>query len=335
MVFEIKTVLNLRHGSRYIMISDAVTPANFTLSVGLTLPSVTQLNAAQAYLLALNSNNSRVTMRSNLNKIANLLGGFDLNNCPWEQFNRDYALAIIEALKSESLEPATINTYLAAMKGVAQELWLTKKISTESYQLIKHIKQIKSSRLAKGRALTSIEIRSLFAACEDQAIKGIRDSAILAVLLGCGLRRSEIVECSIADFSIEEGSLKVLGKGNKERLCYLPKQSQDRLVQWLSVFPGSVDRALFTRIRRFDLVTEDRLSSQAILHILDHRRKQAEVKPFSPHDCRRTYASMLLENGEDISTVKDAMGHASIITTQKYDKRGFERLKTASSNLQF
>lgn len=317
------------------MTSDSVTLLNNEISVGLTMPKMSSLNAAQAYLLSLNSENSRSTMRSNLNKIAYLLGSFNLNNCPWHQINRDYVLGVIEALKSEKLESATINTYIAAIKGVAQELWLSKKITTDNYQLIKHIKQMKGSRLAKGRALSRNEIQLLFSSCNDQTIKGIRDSAILGVLLGCGLRRSEIVDCSIGNFNAEEGSLRVLGKGNKERMCYLPKQSLSLLDLWLTTVSGDKDRALFTRIRRFDAVTDDKLTSQAILHILNERRKQAGVNAFSPHDCRRTFASMLLDNGEDISTVKDAMGHASIITTQKYDKRGFERLKKASDNLNF
>lgn len=317
------------------MTSDSVTLLNNEISVGITMPKMSSLNAAQAYLLSLNSENSRSTMRSNLNKIAYLLGSFNLNNCPWHQINRDYVLGVIEALKSEKLESATINTYIAAIKGVAQELWLSKKITTDNYQLIKHIKQMKGSRLAKGRALSSNEIQLLFSSCNDQTIKGIRDSAILGILLGCGLRRSEIVDCSIGNFNAEEGSLRVLGKGNKERMCYLPKQSLSLLDLWLTTVSGDKDRALFTRIRRFDAVTDDKLTSQAILHILNERRKQAGVNAFSPHDCRRTFASMLLDNGEDISTVKDAMGHASIITTQKYDKRGFERLKKASDNLNF
>lgn len=317
------------------MSSDNVTLVNNGNAVGLSMPKASSLNAAQAYLLSLNSENSRSTMRSNLNKIAYLLGSFNLNNCPWHQINRDYVLGVIEALKSEKLESATINTYIAAIKGVAQELWLSKKITTENYQLIKHIKQMKGSRLAKGRALSSSEIQLLFSSCNDQTIKGIRDSAILGVLLGCGLRRSEIVDCSIGSFNEEEGSLRVLGKGNKERMCYLPQQSLTLLNLWLATVSGDNQRALFTRIRRFDTVTDDKLTSQAILHILNERRKQAGINAFSPHDCRRTFASMLLDNGEDISTVKDAMGHASIITTQKYDKRGFERLKKASNNLSF
>lgn len=317
------------------MISDSVTLLNNDTPKGLVMPKISRLNAAQAYLLSLNSENSRSTMRSNLNKIAYLLGSFNLNNCPWHELNRDYVLGVIEALKSEQLEAATINTYIAAIKGVAQELWLSKQMTTEGYQLIKHIKQMKSSRLPKGRALSESEIKLLFLSCQDNTKKGVRDSAILGILLGCGLRRSEIVNCVVGDLNKQDSSLKVLGKGNKERLCYLPPQSMHLLNEWLSLLESNRERPLFSRIRRFDVMTEDKLTSQAILHILNERRKQSHIDEFSPHDCRRTFASMLLDNGEDISTVKDAMGHASIITTQKYDKRGFERLKKASDKLRF
>lgn len=60
---------------------------------------------------------------------------------------------------------------------------------------------------------------------------------------------------------------------------------------------------------------------------------QAGIEKFAPHDLRRTFASAMLDNGEDIVTVKDAMGHSSIATTQKYDRRGLDRLKKASQRL--
>ncbi|MCV5688813.1 site-specific integrase, partial [Escherichia coli] len=89
----------------------------------------------------------------------------------------------------------------------------------------------------------------------------------------------------------------------------------------------------FPRIRRFDDVTGERMSDQAIYHILETRRVEAGLEMFAPHDLRRTFASSMLDNGEDIVTVKDAMGHSSIATTQKYDRRGDERLKRASQRL--
>lgn len=90
---------------------------------------------------------------------------------------------------------------------------------------------------------------------------------------------------------------------------------------------------MFTRIRRFDTLTYDRLTDQAVYHILQVRQKQAGIAKCGPHDLRRTFATAMLDNGEDLITVKDAMGHASVATTQQYDRRGEERLKAARDKL--
>ena len=90
---------------------------------------------------------------------------------------------------------------------------------------------------------------------------------------------------------------------------------------------------LFTRIRCFDTLTNDRLTDQAVYHVLQVRQQQAGKAKCTPHDLRRTFATAMLDNGEDLITVKDAMGHASVTTTQQYDRRGEARLRTARDRL--
>ncbi|HDW2768016.1 TPA: tyrosine-type recombinase/integrase, partial [Klebsiella pneumoniae] len=148
-----------------------------------------------------------------------------------------------------------------------------------------------------------------------------------------GLRRSEIVALDMGSMIYKDRALKVLGKGNKERMAYVPGGAWKRLDKWVEEVRGTHEGPLFPRIRRFDDVTGERMSDQAIYHILETRRVEAGLEMFAPHDLRRTFASSMLDNGEDIVTVKDAMGHSSIATTQKYDRRGDERLKRASQRL--
>lgn len=90
---------------------------------------------------------------------------------------------------------------------------------------------------------------------------------------------------------------------------------------------------LFTRIRRFDTLTDDRLTDQAVYHILQVRQRQAGIEKCAPHDLRRTFATAMLDNGEDLITIRDAMGHASVTTTQQYDRRGEQRLRAARDRL--
>ncbi|MBE8111554.1 tyrosine-type recombinase/integrase, partial [Escherichia coli] len=123
------------------------------------------------------------------------------------------------------------------------------------------------------------------------------------------------------------------GKGNKERLAYVPAGAWQRLQIWIDEIRGETPGPLFTRIRRFGDVTLNRLTDQAVYHILQVRQGQAGITKCSPHDLRRTFATAMLDNGEDLITVKDAMGHASVTTTQQYDRRGEQRLQDARDRL--
>ena len=207
-------------------------------------------------------------------------------------------------------------------------------MDVESFQHIRAVRNLRGSRLPRGRALPFEEIRALFGACEtDVSSIGIRDAAMLAVILGCGLRRSEAVGLDLRDVVTQERALRVLGKGNKERLAYMPAGTWQRLQRWIDEVRGENSGPLFTRIRRFDTLTNDRMTDQAVYHILQVRQKQANITKCAPHDLRRTFATAMLDNGEDLITVKDAMGHASVTTTHQYDRRGESRLSSARDRL--
>ncbi|MDV7024538.1 MULTISPECIES: tyrosine-type recombinase/integrase [Atlantibacter] len=292
------------------------------------------LDPARAYLLSLNSPRSRQTMASFLGIVAGMLGAVSLETCSWGSLRRHHVMAITEMLRDTGRATATINTYLAALKGVAKEAWMLRLMDVESFQHIRAVRNLRGSRLPRGRALPPDEIRQLFAVCNaDRSSLGPRDAAILAVILGCGLRRSEAVALSLSDVVTQERALRVIGKGNKERLAFMPAGSWQRLQLWIDQVRGEAPGPLFTRIRRFDTLTHERLTDQAVYHILQMRQHQAGIAKCAPHDLRRTFATAMLDNGEDLITVKDAMGHASITTTQQYDRRGEQRLRSARDRL--
>lgn len=292
------------------------------------------LNPARAYLLSLNATRSRQTMASFLNIVATLLGAVNADTCGWGSLRRHHVMAITELLRDTGRATATINTYLSALKGVAKEAWMLKLMDVESFQHIRAIRNLRGSRLPRGRALPPEEIRKLFMACDvDGSSISLRDAAILAVILGCGLRRSEAVGLDLSDVVTNERALRVLGKGNKERMAYMPAGTWQRLQSWIDQVRGEKEGPLFTRIRRFDTLTNDRLTDQAVYHILQVRQNQAGIAKCAPHDLRRTFATAMLDNGEDLITVKDAMGHASVATTQQYDRRGEARLRLARDRL--
>lgn len=93
-------------------------------------------------------------------------------------------------------------------------------MDVESFQHIRTARNLRGSRLPRGRALPPAEIRALFGACEaDDSSIGTRDAAMLAVIFGCGLRRSEAVGLDLRDVVTQGRALRVLGKGNRERLA--------------------------------------------------------------------------------------------------------------------
>lgn len=293
------------------------------------------VNPAQAYLASLDSGLSRGTMRSCLNRISKELGHEDLEQVSWGDLDYLVVAEVIDRLVERNLAPATVNGYLAAMKGVARHAVFLKQMDADTYLHIQSIKSVPGSRITSGRALEQPEIKALLRVCDkEMSILNLRDAAILSSLVGCGLRRSEVVALDLDDLSLEDSAFRVLGKGNVERIMPLPKQLLPRLERWLYV-RGTQPGPLFVRIRRGDNIVMTRLTAQSIYFMLQRRRHSAKLKHCAPHDLRRTYATSLFNNGEDIRVVQLALGHANIETTKRYDMSGEHRKRQAISRLRY
>ena len=140
---------------------------------------------------------------------------------------------------------------LAALRGVLKECWRLGHMTAEDYHRAADVPTIKAQTLPRGRALGSGKIAALMGACgRDTSPAGIRDAALIAVLYGAGLRRSESVDLDLADYNTETGELAIRGaKGRKDRLGYAPKGSADALKDWL-VARGGDRGPLFCNINK-------------------------------------------------------------------------------------
>jgi integrase/recombinase XerD len=164
----------------------------------------------------------------------------------------------------------------------------------------------------------------------DPTPMGARDAAIIAVLRGTGLRRSEVAALNVADYEPQTGAIVVrAGKGNKDRRVYAPSGTVGALDAWLEV-RGRNNGALFGRAVRGGRVGERRLADEGVAVILRDRAAAAGVAPFTPHDMRRTYISELLDAGADLATVQKMVGHESVTTTAGYDRHWIISLLSAS-----
>lgn len=292
--------------------------------------------ASEIYLLSLQSKQSRVTMASLLNVVSYMLQKKKSHeHVDWSKLHYEKILSVVSHLSEQGKSPATINVYLSALKGVAREAWRKKLISVEDYQHIKEIKRIKGTRSTKGRALELDELNQLIDYCMAQeGVIAMRDAAVVALVYGAGLRRHEAAGLMLSDLDRSAGTVKVIGKGNKERVNALHNRILEIVEVWLEE-RGYEQGPLFLRARKGNRLTNEPISGQTIYDIIIKRYKDAGLKRLTPHDLRRTFATKLLENGEDVFLVQDLMGHSSVETTKNYDKRADSAKKKAAKALPF
>lgn len=267
---------------------------------------------------------SRRTMRAALDKIADMLiGGATALTINWAALRFQHTAAI-RARLAESYSAATANKMLSALRGVLKAAWRLGQMSSDDYSRAVDIDRIKGSTLPAGRALTAGEIAALLEACaKDATAAGARDAALIALLRAAGLRRAEVCGLDVDDYSPAAGVLTVRhGKRNKSREIPIGNGTADALADWLTV-RGTEPGPLFVPVNKGGRIVEiRRMWPDAIFAALAKRAAQAGVSDLSPHDLRRTFASDLLDAGADIAVVARLMGHESVTTTSRYDRRG-------------
>src|SRR5438128_8227248 len=154
-------------------------------------------------------------------------------------------------------------------------------MSAEDYHRAVNVRVVKATTLPRGRALTRRELRRLFHVCrDDPRPSGARDAALLAVLYGAGLRRSEVVALDVADYELETGALTIRGaKGRKDRLAYATNGSRAALAAWLHL-RGGEPGPLFWPVDQAGRMAARRMTAQSVLELLERRARRARVARF-------------------------------------------------------
>jgi integrase/recombinase XerC len=300
-----------------------------------TLAQKTSIPASQhpvlVYLSSLPSPRSQRVVLRDLEVIAEYMtkGTGNVLRMDWSQLRAQHT----EAIRAHLLplySPATVRRMLSSLRGVLKKSWRLQQMDAEDYSRAVDLDPVRGESLPKGRALSHGELAALFEACRiDRSPLGRRDAALLAVLFGGGLRRSEVVLLDVDDVDLDAHMLRVFGKGRKGRQVFLPDDACRAIRDWLAV-RGEVSGPLFIRIGKGSKLSPDRLTDQSVLFILDRRRQEAKVKSFSPHDARRTFISTLWAAGIDGVSIQKQAGHARIDTSAKYDRRSDEGQKRAA-----
>ena len=181
------------------------------------------------------------------------------------------------------------------------------------------------------KSLTEEEVESLLGAPVVSDPLGNRDRTMLEVLYATGLRVSELVNLRHGQVNTTQGVIRILGKGNRERLIPLGEEA----MRWLKDFAnGSRSEILLERQTDYLFPTRrgDRMTRQAFWHIIKRYARKAGInKELSPHTLRHAFATHLLNHGADLRVVQMLLGHSDLSTTQIYTHVARERLKELHS----
>ena len=292
---------------------------------------------ARAFLATLApgpSRESAISALRRLTQIAGMLSGRQygtIDQFPWAALRAAETLALRSEL-AQRYAPATANRMLSCLRGVLRASWRLGMIESDDYRRAIDIPSVRGARLPTGRAIGSREMSRLFLSCAQGANipLGARDAAALALLYAGGLRRAEACSLRLRDVDLKTGEIRLIGKGNRERRIWLAGGALAALrdwIRWRGIDPGP----LLTRVHRGGRIAHGRgISGDALIRRLAHRCLEAGVKRMTPHDLRRTFVSNALDAGVDIAVVQRLAGHASPVTTSRYDRRGETVLRQAA-----
>lgn len=285
-------------------------------------------NPFEVYLTSLDSAESRRTMATCIKNLQGILGRALYTLVPAEVgFLRN-------EIRTRFSSPNTQNKYLSALRGYLKTAHRLDAVGEGVMRELAAAKNFKGTRTLRGRMLSKDELSAMVAQTEYPDATSARDAAMLACLRA-GLRRAEVVALDMADVDLtSDNTIKVTGKGNKQRLVPLPEGGRRLVLRWL-VHRGTDPGPLLCRTD-VPLVRLERLSTQTIYDRVAQLWTLAggsEADVPSPHDFRRTLASELLDLDVDPHTVQEILGHALLETTMQYDRRPDARKKKAMDRI--
>src|ERR1700681_1755537 len=236
----------------------------------------------------------------------------------------------LAARRAGGLGPASVSRALAALRGLHRFLLEEGDPTLDPTADVRPIRTPR--RLPK--ALDEDEVNGLLATTTDGDPASVRDRAILEVLYGTGMRVSELAGLSLSDLGSDTGLVRVLGKGDKERLVPVGRCARAALDTWLERGRPEFEPRRWARRGDAEAVFLNarggRLTRQGVWGVLKKRARAAGIEDrVHPHVLRHSCATHMLAHGADIRVVQELLGHSSIATTQLYTKVSLTHLREA------
>ncbi len=245
------------------------------------------------------------------------------NNLNYLKVTEDNITNYLKGIEGQGKKVSTVSRNLASIRAFYQYLVRIKKIKKDPTQ------RLHSPKIEKRipSILTSAEVELLLNQPKNVDLKGIRDKAMLEFAYATGMRVSEIIELNIDDLNLKEGYV-TCASGRRKRNIPLGSLSMKALVDYLEnsrsiLVKDEKEKALFINING------RRLTRQGFWKIVKYYKEQANIsKDITPHILRHSFATHLLQNGADLKSIQNMLGHSDISSTQIYMQFQDKALKT-------
>lgn len=237
-----------------------------------------------------------------------------------EGISRPLLLEYRSQMVEKGLGPSTINVRLAAIRKLISEARKNGILDAEQATQLADLPNARQTGARLGNWLTREQAKELLAVPDRSTLKGKRDYCILALLVGCALRRRELASLYIGDIQMREGRWVIAdlrGKGGRIRTVAVPIWVKQGIDAWTTAAAIEKDR-LLRPVSKAGKLRGNELSDWAIWSVVETSAKQIGIERFGAHDLRRTCAKLCRKAGGDLEQIKFLLGHTSIQTTERY-----------------
>jgi site-specific recombinase XerD len=235
-------------------------------------------------------------------------------------FNRIVVVRYRMHLESRGLAANTINQQLAAVRRLAHEAADAGLLSPELAAGISRVKGVKQLGFRSGNWLSAAESSEVLEHASGDAMRAKRDYAMLAMLLGCGFRSSELVGLELGEIQIRQGHWAVvdlIGKGGHVRTVPIPEWVKTALDQWTEAARVTEGR-VFRAVARTGKIWGQGISQNVVWYVVKTCCERVGLKHIAPHDLRRTCAKLCHDSGGELEQIQFLLGHVSVQTTERY-----------------
>lgn len=218
------------------------------------------------------------------------------------------------------MSASSVNQRLSAIRKLAAEAADNGLLDAQIAGGIRAVKGSRQEGRRTGNWLTREEAQAWLAAPDNRTMRGRRDRALLAVLIGCGLRRSEAAHLTFGHVQQRDGRwvlVDLIGKRDKVRSVPMPNWAKVAIDGW-SAASGLTDGPVFRAVNKGDQVVGGGITPQAIYNIIVGYAGELQKHGVAPHDLRRTFAKLAHKGGAAIDQIQLSLGHESIQTTEEY-----------------